>query len=340
MPNQIKNTASSDLLPDRIQFDSRAIMLSAENKGEFWKPCPGTTGGYLCCGYQIITPMTGCAMYCRYCVLQAYFERQHRVVYNNISDLQREIHDKMSKWNGIVRFGTGEFADSLHAEKETGCAVMVAELLEPYPNAIVEFKTKSAVVGPLQKIRHPEKVIIAFSLNSPRMIGLMERNTASLDERFNAARKCLESGFNVAFHFDPIFWYDGWAEEYREVVDRIYDTVTDVDKLAWCSLGGFRSNPTLKNNLKELNLHLPLFSGEMITGVDGKIRYFRPIRVAMYRAMKESFYRHQPDAPIYLCMESCEVWEESGLAVRIPLGLPAYLDGRAARLLSVYNGNV
>jgi spore photoproduct lyase len=142
-------------------------------------------------------------------------------------------------------------------------------------------------------------------------------------------------GFNVAFHFDPIFYYDGWDEEYRAVVDMIYDTVQDVRRIAWCSLGGFRSNPALKIHLKARHEELPLFSGEMITGTDGKLRYFRPIRVKIYRVMRDAFYRRQADAPVYLCMESPEVWDASGLTERIPHGLPAYLDERARNLLAV-----
>jgi spore photoproduct lyase len=122
--------------------------------------------------------------------------------------------------------------------------------------------------------------------------------------------------------------------EYRAVVDRIYETVTDTSRIAWCSLGGFRSNPTLKTYLRNQHRELPLFSAEMITGTDGKLRYFRPIRVELYRAMRDAFYRHQSDAPVYLCMESPEVWEESGLSERIPDGLPAYLDRRAETLLA------
>jgi spore photoproduct lyase len=311
----------------------RKVLRSAINKGEFWKPCPGTTGGYLCCGYQIITPMIGCAMYCRYCVLQSYFDNEGRVRFENFEDLEHEIRNKLNSWNGIVRFGTGEFADSLHAEPETGVSVAVAQLLEPYSNVIVEFKTKSSIIEPLIAIGRPEKVIVAFSLNTPAMIDLMERDTAPLDDRFRAASRCCAMGFNVAFHFDPIIRYDGWETDYRRVVDRIYESVEDTRKIAWCSLGGFRSNPALKVHLKQYNEHLPLFSGEMITGNDGKLRYFRPLRVEIYKVMQEAFYRHQPDAPVYLCMESPEVWEESGMVGRIPEGLSAYLDERARVLL-------
>ena len=316
-----------------VTNSDRSRIVHEIQKGEFWKPCPGTAGGYLCCGYQIITPMTGCGMYCRYCILQSYFNCEYRVVYDNFNDLENEVRSKLEKRKGIIRFGTGEFADSLHAEEQTGISVKVAELLEPYPDVIVEFKTKSAVVEPLRKIRTPGKVIVAFSLNSPRMVEVMERTTAPLEQRFAAAKKALSMGFKVAFHFDPIFYYEGWEQEYTGIVDRIYETVDDVSKIAWISMGGFRTTPLLKLSLKEKNAHLPLFSGEMITGNDGKLRYFRPIRTEIYKGMQKAFYQYQSDAPIYLCMESPEVWRDSGMINRIPKGLPTYLDERARSLL-------
>ena len=60
-------------LIDKETAADRSAIVRLHNKGEFWKPCPGTTQGYLCCGYQILTPSTGCGMYCKYCILQAYF---------------------------------------------------------------------------------------------------------------------------------------------------------------------------------------------------------------------------------------------------------------------------
>jgi spore photoproduct lyase len=175
-------------------------------KGEFWKPCPGTTKGYYCCGYQIITPLTGCGMYCRYCVLQAYLENQGQVVYENLPDLQKEIERKMATWKGVVRFGTGEFGDSLFLEDTLHLSEKIAAMLEPYPNAVIEFKTKSTNISGLAKIKDPRKVIVGFSMNTPAMIALHERNTAALDERLKAAQQCLDMGFWVAFHFDPIIF--------------------------------------------------------------------------------------------------------------------------------------
>jgi spore photoproduct lyase len=311
----------------------RKKTIFSEFQGEFWKPCPGTGGGYLCCGYQIITPLRGCGMYCRYCILQVYFERQMQIQFENYADLEDEVHRKMAAWQGVVRFGTGEFGDSLYAEDTFGLSRKIAATLEPYGNVVVEFKTKSANVGDLGEIKRPHRVVIGFSVNTPRMIALFEKNTASLEARFAAARKCEEMGFHVAFHFDPLLWYSEWEIEYREVVKAIYSAVKKPDAIAWVSLGGFRTIPHLKKALRRRGTHLPLFSGEMITGNDGKLRYFRPIRIAFYRAMREEFETHHKDVTLYLCMESRDVWEDAGMAERIPGGLPAYLDGRAEAML-------
>jgi spore photoproduct lyase len=314
-------------------LNDRKALVTSINKGEFFKPCPGTAGGYLCCGYKILTPLTGCGMYCSYCILQTYLDQQCQVMYENFDDLKEEVWQKLSGLEGVVRIGTGEFADSLYQENNLGLSKKIADLLEPYPNALVEFKTKSVSIQGLSKINRPEKVVIGFSMNTPTMISLHEKGTAPLEDRLGALEQCIEMGFNIAIHFDPIFMYDNWEAGYRELVRKIFEHVKNPRKIAWWSMGGFRTNPMLKKLLVRENRRLPLFSGEMILGKDGKYRYFRPVRTVFYRALQEEITRHFDDITLYLCMESPEVWEESGMSYRIPYGLVKYLDDRAEALL-------
>ncbi|HEX3018899.1 MAG TPA: radical SAM protein [Chitinispirillaceae bacterium] len=321
------------LLIDKNTASNRSAIVSLHNKGEFWKPCPGTTQGYLCCGYQILTPSTGCGMYCKYCILQAYFPHQCQILFDNFDDLEKEVHTKLNGNSAVIRFGTGEFGDSLYSEHKTGVARKVAALLEPYQNVIVEFKTKSTNIEPLKAIRIPQKIIIGFSLNTPAMIERMENGTASLQQRLDLAVKCIEMGFYVAFHFDPMFIYANWEAEYRNVVKGIFKKIADPSRIAWVSMGGFRTMPSLKTHLKSKNDHLGLFSGEMVAGMDGKLRYFRPLRTALYKAVAEEFELHYPEITLYLCMESPEVWNDAGMKKRIPDGLVKYLDRRAEYML-------
>ncbi|MFP4162964.1 MAG: radical SAM protein [Chitinispirillaceae bacterium] len=317
-------------------ISERHLLKKAIHKGEFWKPCPGTIDEYLCCGYQIITPLTGCGMYCSYCILQAYFDHQHQTWYENLDDLEREVHEKMARHtSGVVRFGTGEFGDSLFQENRLGLSRRVASVLDRYENVLVEFKTKSTNVRTLDQIENPRKVVIGFSLNTDEMVERLEKGTAPIKKRLEAACLCEKMGFNVAFHFDPMVWYRDWETDYRRVVSMIYDHIRDPEKIIWCSIGGFRTMPALKARLRNRREHLPLFAGEMITAADGKLRYPRPLRTAFYRAMDEEFRKYHPDVTLYMCMESREVWESSGMVNRIPRGLVCYLDDRARTVLGL-----
>ena len=274
-------------------------------------------------------------MHCQYCVLQAYFEDQSQVVFDNREDLAAEVAAVMSRYDdsAVVRIGTGEFADSLYLEERFGLACLVAGLFDQYPNTLVEFKTKWAQVKSLKAITNPHKIVIGFSMNTPVMIERFERGTSSIPQRLAAAAQCEAMGFAVAFHFDPMFRYPGWEEQYRQVARMICDTIKDHRRIAWWSMGGFRSVTGLKKKLAREAGHLPLFNGEMVVGNDHKLRYFRPLRAQMYRAVLDECKKIGADVPLYLCMESPEVWEESGMLDRIPGGMVQYLDDRARAIL-------
>ena len=315
-------------------MQDRTSIRTDTFKGEFLKPCPGTTAGYLCCDYQIITPARGCGMYCRYCVLQTYFDDHRQVVYTNMDDCKAELEKKMALKSGVVRFGTGEFADSLFLEDQYPVARTIAAMLKPYNNAVVEFKTKSVTIKNLGEIEDPSKVIIGFSINTPAMIATLEKNTAPLLDRIHAAQKCCDMGFHIAFHNDPIVWYPEWKVDYELLIDTIFSIIKTPKKIAWWSMGGFRTTPDLKRRLMSTNNHLPLFCGEMIMGQDGKLRYFSPIRTDFYKTIQNRVQTYFPNAPLYLCMESEEVWKASGMINQIPNGLPHFLDTRAQEILS------
>jgi spore photoproduct lyase len=53
-----------------------------------------------------------------------------------------------------------------------------------------------------------------------------------------------------------------------------------------------------------------LLSGEQTACADGKLRYFHPLRVQMYRQMLRWIRRAAPIVPVYLCMETKEVWRQ------------------------------
>ena len=71
-----------------------------------------------------------------------------------------------------------------------------------------------------------------------------------------------------------------------------------------------RNTPALKRMMRERFPSTDLLSGEQVLCPDGKMRYFQPLRVSMYRKMLSWIRSAAPIVFVYLCMESKEVWEQ------------------------------
>jgi spore photoproduct lyase len=174
---------------------------------------------------------------------------------------------------------------------------------------LLELKTKSDCVENLLDLDPNERIVVSWSMNPERVVAADEHFTASLDERVAAARRCQEAGYKLGFHFDPIIEYRGWEEDYRAMIEKIFAAV-DFRRVAWLSMGVLRQTPALRRAMRERFPKTLLLTGEQVFCSDGKFRYFQPMRVAMYRKMVQWIRQLAPLPPVYLCMESREVWEQ------------------------------
>ena len=69
------------------------------------------------------------------------------------------------------------------------------------------------------------------------------------------------------------------------------------------------------------------FYEEFIVGLDNKCRYFRSLRVEMYKHIVSELRRRiSPNTCLYFCMESDEIWEECGFPEGAARNLPDELD--------------
>jgi spore photoproduct lyase len=146
-------------------------------------------------------------------------------------------------------------------------------------------------------------------MNPQHVIDRDEHFTASLAERLDAARRCQEAGYRLGFHFDPMIEYPGWEADYRVLIEETF-AVVDWRKLAWVSMGVLRDTPGLKRTMRTRFPQTQLLTGEQVLCPDGKLRYFQPLRVSMYRKMVQWIRHSAPTVKIYLCMETREVWEQ------------------------------
>ncbi|ROQ90738.1 SPL family radical SAM protein [Desulfosoma caldarium] len=295
-------------------------------KGRFWRSCPGTKI-YECCGYQIVHIGTQCNLDCTYCILQAYFESPNLRIFGNLDDLLAEVQAVPTLApHRLFRAGTGEFTDSLLLDPWTGLSQHLVPLFGRLPNAVLELKTKTDHVAPLKDLDHRGHTLVSWSLNAEEIIRTQEPRSAPLKARLRAAQRCAQWGYFLGFHFDPMIEYPGWREGYRRTLQALFHAV-DPARVVWISVGAFRFMPELKRTIHRNHPRSRITTGEFIRGLDGKMRYFRDIRLDLYRWMVEELDRWDPTLCVYLCMEGPWIWKRVfGLEPAQKGGLSAMLD--------------
>jgi len=314
---------------DPIRTGKQVLYLT-ENRGGFIRRCPGTRN-YTCCDYMILHIGTYCTMDCAYCILQSYFHPPLLQFFVNQAQLFRDLTSFFME-RAHRRIGTGEYTDSLIWEPWTDLSRKLIPCFGAQSHAVLELKTKTTHIDAIQGLAHNRRTIMAWSVNTPAVIRRNESGTAPLEARIDAAARCRQWGYPLAFHFDPIVDYAGCVEDYRQVVDRIFDRIAPED-IVWISLGTLRYMPALKGVIQSRWPRSKLPYGEFITGLDGKSRYLKHIRIDIYRGIVDAIRHRSQDVTLYFCMESPEVWQEVfGYTPERFGGLPRMLDRSAIEI--------
>lgn len=322
--------------PELVSIGKKRLFLMLY-KGGFFKNCPGTKI-YFCCGYKIFHFGEGCPLDCSYCILQFYLNRPGLKIWANLiedglTELSKILEEHKKK-NEVLRIGTGEFADSLALES----VCKVSEILinfwkDSNPLAVLELKTKIALSeNYFTKFQSDPRIIFAWSVNTEKIIKEEEKGTSSLEKRIESAKNAVKCGFTVAFHFDPIIFYEDAEKDYPQVLEKILNSIP-LENIAWISLGTLRYPKNLKVIAESRFPKTKIYSQEFIEGLDGKKRYFIDLRKKLYSSFKKLIDKTKDKVTYYFCMEGERMWEEIlGKRIDSSLEVKAMLDKVALKL--------
>ena len=285
-------------------------LLLAPHRGSFLEHCPAGTRGLACCNLLLMNLASNCPMDCGYCFLQEYLaDSLPLTAYVNPEAALAELALVLDRHaERHFRVGTGALADSLALDPLTGLSAELVPFFAARRNALLELKTKTDAIEGLLGLDPKDRVVVGWSLSPPAAVALAEQGTASIPARLAAARRVVAAGYKVAVHLDPMIEHAGWEEGYRDLVAALADAVP-VDRLAWVSMGALRFSPGLRTRVRSRFPGTPLLAGEQVPGADGKWRDFQPLRVDMYRRVRGFVEAALPGVPLYLCMETPEVWQ-------------------------------
>jgi spore photoproduct lyase len=292
------------------EFDrSKRNLFLTPFDGQFFKRCPGSKPGLLCCNYFVLNWGQQCDMNCSYCYLQSFINSPVMTLYTNMEVAFEELREiARAAGNLKVRVGTGETVDSLSLDPLTGYAADLISLFREFPNWMLEFKTKSAFVDQFLAVKHAGNVIVSWSLNPQPVITSEEHGTASLEQRLAAAEKCVKAGFPISFHLDPVIWHSDWEKNYDTLVDAICARFKPA-QIPFMSIGALRFQPEQRHMMRErFGMKGMVTQAEMHPSSDGKLRYNAKRRAKMFERIQKRFIANDPKWKIFLCMETPETW--------------------------------
>jgi spore photoproduct lyase len=281
-------------------LEEKKSVVFAQKRGAWLKP-------FHCYDHSDYTFLSldlaeGCLFDCVYCYLQAYLNHGALTIFLGLSDLIRELQslDTRPYW-----ISTGLLSDSLLAESQYPYLENISRNLPDH--AVLELRSKASEVTVLanEKIMK-DRIVISWSLNPRWIAEKYEFGASSLEERLKAAERALGMGYRIAFHLDPVFYFEGWRDAYEDLFSRI--DAFPRDRIAFLSVGLFRYMPDLGREIRRRFPYHPILAGEFFLDEDGKYHYFRAIRKEMYAGFSEwikkwhevpIFWSMEPDASLY-----------------------------------------
>jgi spore photoproduct lyase len=297
-PNLTMISDSKTFRLETMHREKQAVIFSSK-RGPWLKPfhCYQQNTEY---AYYSLDLAEGCQFDCVYCYLQTYLNHGALVVFVNHEDMLRELQS-LQKNERNLWISTGLLSDSLLAEKYYAALPELSRCISS--DSILELRSKADDISSLESsdIRR-ERVVISWSLNPEKLARDFEYGAASPAARINAASRAVKLGHRIAFHFDPMFYFEGWEEAYEELFEKIREF--ELSSIGFLSIGLFRYMPDLGMKIRNRFPFHSILTGEFFMDNDGKYHYLRAIRKEMYTKISRWLHPWKGRIPIFWSMET------------------------------------
>jgi len=269
-----------------------------------------------CAKFYKLTAYNNCNFWCEYCYLYLTFRTMpistHFVNYDKM--LKEIVNFDRADIPDMLRIlNLGELCDPLAVEDITGFAEeLISFAAEETQKTRLLFLTKSDCVDSLLNLKHKNKVIASFSVNTDMVYKQLEHRAASPVSRLIAAKKLQEAGYEVRLRIDPVILYSTWKKDYAELVEKIFTCV----KPERITIGEYRPSKGLATHISARfpgSSLLKVTSGLISDGT--KLRYPDEHRLAMFKTIIDAIKKHDKKVKIALCKEDIKIWKNLNMQI-------------------------
>ncbi|AVP55087.1 spore photoproduct lyase [Clostridium tetani] len=217
--NKVKQQIPGDNLYDFYRQGKGTLVVGIK-KGFKFQSCKPSAH------YQLPL-ISGCIGQCEYCYLNTNLgDRPYIKVNANIDDIlcqaEKYINERLPE---TTIFEGSATSDPIPVEPYVHSLARAIEFFSKYDNGRFRFVTKYNDVDGLLNLVHNGNTEIRFTLNTDKVINEYEKGTASMAKRIKASIKVAKAGYPLGFIIAPIFLYDNWKEDYRELLLKLHEEI-------------------------------------------------------------------------------------------------------------------
>ncbi len=282
----------------RLQKSNPALIL-AKKHGSLVLPTPNNFGIGSQNNYYF-SHMYNCIYDCRYCFLQGMYSSANYVLFVNFENFSNRIIDliETNPSSGITFF-SGYDCDSLAFEKVTGFVSYILPTFQNHPTALLELRTKSTQIEPLNSIHPIENCVVAYSLMPELMSKALDNKAPAVRRRIDAMKSLANKGWKIGFRLDPLIHGKGWKTLYGDLIKELFKSIPS-KSIHSISYGPLRFPKSMFKNIFNLHPTDKLFGGPLVQRKD-IVAYTTEIESEMSDYIRKIFECYGTDNIIFEC---------------------------------------
>ncbi|WP_434798649.1 spore photoproduct lyase [Terrisporobacter vanillatitrophus] len=210
--NKVKEHIPGDSIKDFYKEGKNTLVVGVK-KGYKFQSCKPSA-------HWQLPLFSGCVGNCQYCYLNTNLGDKPFIKVNvNIDDILDRAKQYMDERKPeITIFEGSATSDPIPVEPYTHSLKRTIEFFAKSEYGRFRFVTKFDDVDTLLDIEHKGKTEARFTINTRKVIEDYEKRTGSREKRIEASVKMMKSGYPVGYIIAPVFMYENWEEDYRNLL--------------------------------------------------------------------------------------------------------------------------
>ncbi|MFC1664876.1 radical SAM protein [Pseudomonadota bacterium] len=286
---------------------SKVEVGRSREQDKIFGMCPVQSQKTVCCNLRTIDAVKNCGFGCTYCSIQTMFTKEEVQFDVNFAEKLDQIELDQ---NRRYHIGTGQSSDALMWGNSHGVLDHMFTFARKWPNALIEFKTKSKKIKYFIEKQVPFNIVCSWSVNPEQVVNNEEHLTSSLEERLQAARKVADRGVKVAFHLHPMIYYQGFREDYICMIYEITRRFSP-DEVLFVSFGTLTYPKPIIEKIRSHKIQSKILQMDMVPNPEGKMTYPDHIKEQLFELGYRAFQPWHGEVFFYLCMEEPKFWRKT-----------------------------